>query len=178
MLESLGAMAIHADQVAHMTYEPDGAAYDAVVEAFGSRVLDSDGLIVRQKLGAIVFGDPKQRERLESIVWNDTRRLISEILSRYEAEGCEVAVIEAAVLFEAGWESLADSVITVEASEEERIHRLRAHASLKESEIRERMAAQLTSAERIKRADYHISNEGNRDDLSEAVCRIWHELTQ
>ena len=178
MLEALGAVAIHADQVAHTTYEPDGAAYDAVVEAFGSRVLDPNGLIVRHKLGAIVFGDPKQRQRLESIVWDKTREAISETLSRHEAEGCEVAVIEAAVLFEAGWESLADSVVTVEAPEEERVRRLRARSGLEESEIRKRISAQLTPAERSIRADYHISYEGNLHDLSNSVSSIWQTLMQ
>ena len=178
MLEALGAVAIHADQVAHQTYQPDGPAYDAVVETFGSQVLAGDGSIDRSKLGKIVFNDSEARKRLEEIVWCHTRIAISELLTRYRADGKRVAVIEAAVLYEAGWDDLADYVVTVEASEDERVRRLIRRTSLAESGIRDRIASQLPSTERIARADYHISNDGDLHQLSDAVNSTWRAITQ
>ena len=178
MLEALGAVAIHADQVAHQTYQPKGPAYDAVVETIGSQVLAGDGSVDRSKLGDIVFNDSEARERLEEIVWHHTRRSITELLKRHRDDGEQVAVIEAAVLYEAAWDDLADYVVTVEASEDERIRRLLGRTNLAASEIRDRIASQLPSAERIARADYHISNDGDLRQLSDAVNSTWRAITQ
>ena len=178
MLEALGAVVIHADLVAHQTYQPDGPAYDAVVETFGSQVLASDGSVDRYKLGDIVFNDSEARKRLEEIVWHHTRRSISELLKCHRDDGEQVAVIEAAVLYEAAWDDLADYVVTVEASEDERIQRLLGRTNLAASEIRDRIASQLPSAERIARADYHISNDGDLRQLSDAVNSTWRAITQ
>ena len=177
MLEARGAVVIHADQVAHQTYQPNGPAYDAVVERFGSQVLAGDGSVDRAKLGKIVFNDSEARKRLEAIVWHHTRVAISGLLTRHRADGKRVAVIEAAVLYEAAWDDLADYVVTVEASEDERVRRLLSRTSLAESEIRDRIASQLPSAERIARADYHISNDGDLRQLSQAVNSIWRAIT-
>lgn len=178
MLGALGAAVIHADQVAHQTYHPNGPAYDSVVSAFGSQVLAQDGSVDRSKLGDLVFSHPSTRKRLEAIVWTHARKAMSELLKRHDAEGKRVAVVEAAVLYEAGWDALADYVVTVEASEEERIRRLLCRTELDVADIRERMSAQLPQSERIARADYHISNDGDLSDLSNAVNSIWRAITQ
>ena len=178
MLGALGAAVIHADQVAHQTYQPDGPAYDSVVSAFGSQVLAQDGSVDRSKLGEVVFSDSNARKRLETIVWAHARKAMSELLKRHHAEGKRVAVIEAAVLYEAGWDALADDVVTVEASEEERVRRLLCRTELDSTDIRERMSAQLPPSERIARANYHISNDGDLSDLSEAVNSVWRAITK
>ena len=54
MLAELGAHVIDADQIAHEVMQPEGPAYDAVVQAFGREILDTDGTIDRGKLGDIV----------------------------------------------------------------------------------------------------------------------------
>lgn len=178
MLEALGAAVIHADQVAHQTYQPGGPAFDPVVATFGQQVLASDGSIDRSKLGNIVFNDADARSRLEAIVWDRTRQAISKLLTQHEADGSKVAILEAAVLYEAGWDNLVDCVVTVEASDEERVRRLLDRTGLTSTEIRERMLAQMPPSERIARADYHISNDGDLRQLSDAVNSIWRAITQ
>ena len=64
VLRELGCEVVDADLVAHQVMEPGRPAYDDVVAHFGPEILGPDGGIDRARLGAIVFADPKEREKL------------------------------------------------------------------------------------------------------------------
>ena len=66
-LEALGASIISADQVGHEAYTPNTEAWEQVVAAFGDDILQDDGEIDRRKLGAVVFSDPGQLEKLNPV---------------------------------------------------------------------------------------------------------------
>lgn len=168
-LRALGAAVIDADRVGHEAYAPGTATHEAVVEAFGERVLAPDGTIDRRALGAIVFADPAQRERLQGIVWPRLRAILQERLAALAAQGTAVAVIEAAVLLEAGWEDLVDEVWTVQAPEETVMRRLMERNGLTADEARARIRAQLSNEERARRARVVIDNGGS---VAEAQARV------
>lgn len=168
-LRALGAAVIDADRVGHEAYAPGTATHEAVVEAFGERVLAPDGTIDRRALGAIVFADPAQRERLQGIVWPRLRAILQERLAALTAQGTAVAVIEAAVLLEAGWEDLVDEVWTVQAPEETVMRRLMERNGLTADEARARIRAQLSNEERARRARVVIDNGGS---VAEAQARV------
>ena len=68
MLRELGCRVLEADKIAHQMIEPGGAAYDEVVREFGRDILTPEGLVDRQKLGAIVFSEPARLTQLNAIV--------------------------------------------------------------------------------------------------------------
>ena len=178
ILEALGAVAIHADEVAHQTYEPGAPAFAPLMDAFGSQILAGNGRIDRRILGALAFGDAGVRKRLEEIVWGETKRSIANLLGRYRSAGVAAVVIEAAVLYEAGWDDLADAVVTVEAPESVRKRRIKLRTGMSDVEIRKRFAAQLSCDQRIERADYHVNNDSELNDLSKAVHAVWKQAIQ
>ncbi len=108
-----GVPVIDADILGHRTYDPGTDTFEAVVRAFGPELVAPDGTIDRKVLGGKVFGRPDELKRLTDIVWPGIRRLATEALSEYETGGNAVAVLEAAVLFEAGWDDLADEIWVV-----------------------------------------------------------------
>ena len=67
VLRELGAEVINADEVGHEAYTPHTDSWNAVVDAFGPDILQTDGEIDRRKLGAIVFADPGQWDKLNEI---------------------------------------------------------------------------------------------------------------
>src|SRR3954469_16349474 len=69
MLRELGAIVIDSDVLAREVVAPGTPGLARVVEAFGSEVLTPEGAMDRARVGAIVFADPEQRQRLERIVW-------------------------------------------------------------------------------------------------------------
>ncbi len=167
---------IDADLLGHRTYEPGSDTFRAVVKAFGDELVAPDGTIDRKVLGAKVFGKSEELKRLTDIVWPGIRRLAGEELSGLETAGNELALLEAAVLFEAGWEDLADEVWVVVVEPDQAVKRLAERNGLDEAAARARIASQLSNSERIARADVVIENNGSLADLESAIAGAWDGL--
>ena len=164
---------IDADLVAHEVYRPDSDVWREVVEAFGSEIEGPDGEVDRGKLAAIVFGDAAQLERLNRIVHPRTRGLVAERLAQAEKSGEVAAVVEAAILFEAGWEDMFDEVWVVSAPEETAVARVVEARGFDADSVRDRMRAQMSNEDRLRRADAAIDNSGSPDDLRASVTVAW-----
>jgi dephospho-CoA kinase len=179
ILRELGALIIDADIVGHETYRSGQPAWDEVVEAFGDDVIDSDGEIDRRELGKIVFDDPGRLKRLTDIVWPKIRESLKDRMAG-ERDGGEtnVLVVEAAVLFEAGWENLFDEIWVVTAPEKDVLERLERQRNQKPEQTRARVRAQMTNGEREKRADVMVRNDEDRAALAATVKQLWTDRTR
>ena len=108
-LREQGAHVIDADVLGHRTYDPGSPAHAQVAAAFGRDVLAADGTIDRKALGGKVFGNPQELRRLTDIVWPAIRALAEDEIAKVRAAGTAPAIVlEAAVLFEAGWQDLGE----------------------------------------------------------------------
>src|SRR3972149_2485197 len=110
MLQQKGAKLLSADAVGHEVYEPGRAASPGIVGAFGRQIVGPDGKIDRKLLGPIVFSDPEQLRRLNAITHPRMKELMREKLEAERARGAPIAVLDAALLFAAGWDDLTDEV--------------------------------------------------------------------
>ena len=179
ILAEFGAPIIDADKVAHTTYAPDGAAYDAVIAAFGAEIVAVDRTIDRKKLGAIVFGNPERLNKLTSIVWPATFKSIRAQLDGLRASGEKMpVVVEAAILIEASWQPLCDEIWLVRASRQAVIDRIERQRGLKPAETEARIRAQLSDDERAKHASLVIDNDGSLDTLREVLKRVWSDAVR
>ena len=173
MLKELGAEVIDADLVGHEAYQPHTEAWEAVVAAFGEEIIQPNEEVDRKKLGAIVFSDPEALAYLNSIMHPRMYDMIHERLEGLRTQGTEVAVVEAAILIEAGWTPLADEVWVTDSNEDVVVERVRQRNNLPEDEIRRRIRSQITREERAKHATTVIENNGGRGDLRQRVQEIW-----
>ena len=174
-LEEFGAVVVNADRVGHQAYAPNTEAWHEVVAAFGEDILAANGEVDRKKLGAVVFSDPKALARLNRIMHPRIYQAIAAQLQRLREQGVRVAVVEAALLIEAGWLPLVDEVWVVSASEEAVVQRVRARTSLSEDEVRRRIRSQMSAEERRRYADVVIENEGTLEELRQRVRALWEE---
>ncbi len=177
-LEQLGAHVIDADKLGHRAYEPDTRAFRAVVEAFGPDVVDADGRIDRKALGAKVFGRPDRMKELTDIVWPEIRRLAEAELATVNREGpARIVVLEAAVLFEAGWQDAVDEVWVVTVPPEVAVARACARDGLSPEDVQRRIDSQMSNDERRARADVVIDNSLDPETLLARVDREWLRIT-
>ena len=172
-LEALGASIISADQVGHEAYTPDTEAWEQVVAVFGDEILGDDGEIDRRKLGTIVFSDSGRLDKLNQIMHPRMARMVADQIEDLRTQGVDVVVVEAALLFEAGWDSLVEEVWVTDSPEQMVIERLKKRNGLSEEEARKRISSQMDRSERLERSDYVIDNSGDMAGLESAIKELW-----
>ncbi len=173
LLQSLGAAVISADEVGHEAYAPNSESWREVVDTFGKEILQPSGEIDRQKLGAIVFSDPQQLEKLNAIMHPRMARMVADRIQVLRDQGASTVVVEAALLFEAGWDSLVDEVWTTDSSVESVVERLQARNGMDEKEARRRIDSQMDPAERIERSALVVDNSSDVSALEQTVMALW-----
>jgi len=177
MLVARGAAFVNADLVGHRSYRKGTPTYERLIEAFGPEIVGADGEIDRQKLGRRVFSDPEDRRRLNDIVWPAMAEMMARDLDELRAKGERVAVLEAAILLEAGWQWLVDEVWVVVASPETAVRRLAA-AGMEREQAEARIRSQLGNEERTCQADVVIENDGTPAELEARVQSLWEQLKE
>ena len=141
-LEQLGGCVLDCDAIYHEMLRSDDGLRRALTDAFGS-VFTADGHLDRQKLGTLVFGDPQQLERLNTIIFAHLPR---ELERRMAASPAPIIGIDAINLVESGLSKLCDRTLAVLAPVEDRIRRIMARDGISEEYARLRVAAQKDDA--------------------------------
>jgi len=179
MMAARGAHFLQADTLAHRFYEPGEPVYHAVVERFGREILNCNGTIDRKRLANAAF--PDRIAELNAIVHPAV--LAAQVRWIAECERADphgIAVIEAALILEAGAAKDFDKLIVVTCGLEQKIARYaqRAKIPLEEAraEVLRRTAAQLPDEEKAARADYVIDNSGMLESTARQVDSIWSQL--
>src|SRR5512144_1351372 len=177
VLAELGCVTFDADSVAHSVMVPGRPAYDDIVREFGANVVATDGRIDRQKLGAIVFADESRRTRLNEIVHprviEEQNRLLAEAEAR-DPNG--IAVIDAALMIESGGYKRFDKLIVVFCDRGDQIERLMRRNQISREDAERRVAAQMSSEEKLRYADYKIDTSGTFDQTRQSVIKVFDHL--
>lgn len=176
LLVARGAYLVDADKVAREVVEPGAPAYLALVERFGTGILDGDGRIDRPKLAESAFQGPESVADLNAIVHPAIGLAMIEGKDAHQGTDA-IVVMDIPLLKEFHRELLAlDAVIVVDVSPEVRLERLTTHRGMAEQDVRARMAAQPTRQERLEGADFVIDNSDDAAHLAEEVDKVWAEL--
>jgi dephospho-CoA kinase len=147
--------------------------YDADRNA--KKFLNNDNVknIIRKEFGDIVFVDNKEisKKKLAEIVFNDVIKLnkLNSLIHPFVIDDYKIwtelnkeykyTIIEAAILFESGYDIIADKIITVTCTEQLRIKRIMARDNATEAEIKQRMKNQWDEEEKVKKSDFIIVND-------------------
>jgi dephospho-CoA kinase len=177
MFEELGCKVIDADLITRQLFQPGNPVNTAVAEAFGPKVVASDGSIDRRVLGEIVFENPELRERLNSLVHPAIKQRQAEFLDQVAAEDPHaVGIVEAALMVEAGTYKNYDKLIVVVCSPETQRRRLRERSGLTPEQIDSRIASQMPMEEKARFADFVIDNSRDMADTRQQVEAVYREL--
>ena len=206
--KNYNAKIIMADDVAKELMEPGGASYEAVVDAFGEEILvkqeeDSAGAtegtadydseripdqaelkrpIDRKKLAEIIFNDDEKLALVNSLTHPKIKEeILSRIDSFYAEDEEALIVVEAALLIEAGYEDILDSLWIVTVDTEVRIERLMRDRGYTREKCLSIMDNQLSDEEFMAHADVIINNshtlENTEEQVAEAIQNCMRELS-
>jgi dephospho-CoA kinase len=178
MLRDRDYMVFDADAIAHELLEPGQPAYDVVVREFGSGILKAGGAVDRSKLGAIIFADAAQRERLNAILHPRIRDISKDWFRRLDGPGGPaIAFEDAALILEAGLRENFDRVVVCWCRPEQQLERLK-ERGFSEQEAQRRIASQMPIDEKRLLADEVIDCSGTIEQTQEQVALLVIKLNQ
>ena len=189
MFAGLGAHVVQADRIAHQLMRPGEAVYNEVVRHFGREILNPDGSVNRAKLAEAAFGDSKDASGQSSRIV-ELNRIVHPAVIRSQDEWMHaislqdpngVAIVEAALILEAGAADHFDRIIVVTCNPEQRAVRFAARQKIDletaRQEVARRMAAQLPDEKKVQAADFVIDNSGSIDRTREQISNVWQQLS-
>lgn len=180
MFSDMSAHLIEADTIAHELYRPGEPVYQELVEKFGQEIVRPDGEIDRARLAAVAF-DGGRVEELNKIVHPAVIRRQEQWMHQVGAKDpYAVAMVEAALILEAGARGRFDRIIVVTCKPEQKVERYAKRAGIPElaarTEVERRSKAQYTDDEKVRRADFVIDNSGPLELTRQQIQRIYVEL--
>jgi dephospho-CoA kinase len=178
MLADRGAFTVDADHVVHALMGPGSELSRSIGGAFGAGVLASDGSVDRKALGAIVFADEGARARLNRLVHPVVIAEEKRLLAEAERRGVQVAVVDAALMIEAGTYRNYDCLLVVFCEKRLQIQRLMSRDGLTHREAEQRVEAQLPAEEKASFADFVIDTSGDLAGTERQVQAFWKEFVR
>ncbi len=168
---------IDTDRVYHDMISSSSPCVDALVSAFGDKIVNSNGGIDRGVLGGIVFSSKEKLELLNSIAHAFIREECNGIIERSTAK---IVIIDAPVLFESGFDSMCDLIVGVVASEDTRIGRIIKRDSISREKALNRIRNQNSDDWFREKCDIVIENDGGEleskaSELKARLMRLYGE---
>ena len=180
MFADLGARITDADIIAHELYRPGQDVYQELVRHFGQEIVKPDGEIDRARLATAVF-DGGRVEELNKVVHPAVVRQQDQWMRELGAKDpSAVAIVEAALIFEAGVKDNFDKILVVTCKPEQKIARFAQRTGRAEedarAEVERRTKAQMSDEEKARGADFVIDNSTSVEETRHQVQRIYAEL--
>lgn len=168
-LRKLGLPVFDADEVSRNAVAKGSRGLALVAEAFGKEYLTEDGALNREKVSALVFNDRQALKKLEEIIHSIVWQAAEDFLADCRKNNCRAAVLDVPLLIECSWHTRVDQVWVVAVSVEQQVVRAMARSGMSESDVRKRIASQMSLADKKQYADVVFDNSGAIDITMAAV---------
>lgn len=157
LLEDMNIPVYNADNRAKCLMQSDEEIRKGLIALLGEEVY-KEGMLNKPFLASYLFSDPVHVAQINSIVHPRVKEDFAGWVRQLK-DG-EIAGIESAILYEAGFEDTVDVVIMVYAPVDLRVERAMYRDGAGEKQVRARMAAQMDDEEKRRRAHFTVVNDG------------------
>ena len=170
-----GIPVIDADRLARELVAPGSPALEEIVRIFEPNILLPDGSLDRPRLRGLIFADPTQRHRLESILHP---RIYAELRRRSQALRAPYCVWVIPLLLETGETALVDRVLVVDAPETLQRERVLARDGMDYDTLEAILRSQVSRAQRLRAAADVIVNDADLTHLQRQVTALHHRYLE
>lgn len=186
--QRLGATILDGDRAGHEVLQAESVR-EQLTSRWGNEILTTEGTLDRSAIAKKVFASPQSKSKvkqqakvelayLESVTHPEIGRLLASRLAKIREAGRHLAtVLDAAIMLKAGWDTLCDKIVFVDAPEALRRKRAQLRG-LSNEQFDAREASQTSLAEKRKRAHFTIDNSGPPQNTFQQVEKVWQELLQ
>ena len=170
-----GAFIFDADSEAKNLFSNNPALTRRIITTFGSEVSTNNRLDLK-KLSELVFSSKSLQNSLNKIIWPEVSQVMLNAANNAENDGVKLFIVDAALLFEAGFTEFFNAVLLITAEKSIRYKRILLRKNIPENQIEKRMALQLPEWEKKKLAGTTIENNGTLSELNEELKLFWKSL--
>ena len=177
-LKELGVKVISSDVLAREAVSPDSPAYKNIVNYFGEKILDDDGVLNRRMLRHIIVQDEVARRYLERFMHSEIIHIMQLKIAEAENTGVPVVAVEVPLLFELDMEDMFDIVVVISAGYELKIKRLMERDGVSCNDAKALLNIQMSDEEKIGHSDFVIKNDGSIEYLINSVDAVCEKFFQ
>jgi len=177
-LKKKGLRVVSADELARNAVSPGTHAYNQIIDYFGKDILSDDKTLDRKKLRGIITRDKKKKEMLERFVHPEVFSQMDSEFKKSVKRQDRVIAVEVPLLFETGMEAFFDYTLTVSVSLDIRISRVMARDQITQKEAEALMKIQMPEAEKIKKSDFVIDNNGTIHQTQMLIDRFYENFNE
>jgi len=174
--ERRGAMVIDADRLGQQAVAPGSEALSKLAAHFGEQVLLPDGSLNRRRTAELAFRTDSDRQVLNSVVHPEIIRSIGTQMAEARKAGVKAVVIDAALIFEFGFDRHVDVVVMVDAPREAKIERMLAKGKMDRETVEKVLTIQMPAGKMKEKADYVLLNEGPLDALETVALELYDRI--
>jgi|TARA_B100000745_G_scaffold82085_1_gene51024 dephospho-CoA kinase len=176
--ESLGAFVLDADEEVKILITSNETVQYELISEFGTDIIDGTGRVNKKKLARIAFQDEDHQQRLNSVVHPYIFNLIDKEFNRvFNDKKHGVFIVDAALIYETGFDAHLDYVIVVTAHLKNRMERALGRETLSREEILKRVGFQWPEEEKVNMADFVVHNDGTEAELQKKIESLIKKLT-
>ncbi len=176
--ESLGAFVLDADEEVKILITSNETVQYELISEFGTDIIDGTGRVNKKKLARIAFQDEDHQQRLNSVVHPYIFNLIDKEFNRvFNDKKHGVFIVDAALIYETGFDAHLDYVIVVTAHLKNRMERALGRKTLSREEILKRVGFQWPEEEKVNMADFVVHNDGTEAELQKKIESLIKKLT-
>ena len=175
--EKSGAFILDADKEAKNLLEKNEIVQHEVISEFGTDIINTTGKVDKNKLARVAFQDVDHQRRLNSVVHPYIYDLIDKTFDKILSDGKHaVFIIDAAMIYESGYDIHLDYIIVITAQLKNRMERALARKTLTREEILKRIEFQWPEEEKVGMADFVIHNDGSEKELNDNIKSLIKKL--
>ncbi|GEN82238.1 dephospho-CoA kinase [Sporosarcina luteola] len=177
MLKEKGYKIVDADEISRQVVEPGSTVLEEIASVLGSDLILPTGELDRDKLGALIFNDPLEREKLNKIIHPAIRQEMVRQKEFWLEKGSHTVIMDIPLLFESKLQSYVEKIIVVSVAPSIQRERLMARNNLSLEEADARITSQLPVSEKEKGADAVINNDGTLEETErqlDAILSKWN----
>lgn len=172
-LRRLGAVIVDGDELSRALTQPDGLSLPGIRVAFGDAVFHPDGTLNRRALGARIFSDPAARQALDALMQPLLRQMILQGIQDAQQSGAAACILDMPLLYEAGLDSLCDTVWCAFLPRETQLERLMLRDGFTRAEAEARLRSQMDPQEKARRADVVIDTSGTITETQSCIPLLY-----
>ena len=170
-----GAIIFDADEEAKQYLLSNIDLQNRIIDTFGVQVTQGGNLDL-SKLAEYVFSRKQYQDALNKIIWPEVYAIIQSAAEKASHNDTDLFVVDAALIFEAGYTNFFNSILLITAHQSIRINRLLLRKNIPRNQIEKRMALQMPESEKKKLSKTTIENNEGIKELYMKLEKFYNNL--